>query len=180
MKNLKNPKRIIIFAGIILVIIGASVTAALILSQPKSSNAPEEEKTTQQPVMPKRKPSEKKADVADKLATEGKLEEGVKELDDAIKNTDNNEDKFVYQSRKATLLYNNGDTKAALGPAIEAYKLQETSASAAFVGQLALEHGDKATARDYYQKAIRHLDPQSPMVDEDKEYYEGIIAGMGQ
>lgn len=179
MKNLKNPKRIIIFAGVILVIIGISIATALILSQQKSSNSPQEGASEQKPAKLERKPSEKKADSADKLALEGDVEGGVKELDDAIKNTDDNSDKFIYYSRKATLLYNHGDLNGALSAAISAYQLEETSDSAAFVGQIARDKGDIATARDYYQKAITHINPDSPFADEDKKYYESIIAEMG-
>lgn len=176
MKNIKNPKRIIIFAGIILVLIIAGTATALILSQPKSSDTSSSGQNGQPQQKLERKPSEKKADSADKLALEGNVEGGVKELDDAIKNTDNDEDKFVYYSRKATLLYNSGDLSGALAPAISAYQLKETSDSAAFVGQIAREKGDRVMALDYYKKAVAHIDPSKPLAGEDKKHYEAVVA----
>ena len=177
MKNIKNPKRIIIFAVIILVLIIAGTAAALILSQPKSSDTSSGQDGEQAQKL-ERKPSEKKADSADKLALEGNVEGGVKELDDAIKNTDNDDDKFIYYTRKATMLYNNGDLDAAFAPAVSAYQIKETSDSAAFVGQIAREKGDRTTALDYYRKAIAHIDPNKPLADEDKKYYETVVADL--
>jgi len=178
MINIKNPKRIIIFAAVILVVIGISATAALILSQPKSSDTSSSGQDGQPAQKLERKPSEKKADSADKLALEGNVEGGVKELDDAIQNTDSDDDKFVYYTRKATLLYNSGDLEAAFAPAVSAYQIKETSDSAAFVGQIAREKGDRATALDYYRKAISHIDPSKPLADEDKKYYESVVAEL--
>ncbi|HEX6416196.1 MAG TPA: hypothetical protein VFZ62_01610 [Candidatus Saccharimonadales bacterium] len=178
MKNIKNPKRLIILAIIVIVIIIAGTATALILSQPKSSDTSSSGQNGQQTKQLERKPSEKKADSADKLALEGNVEGGVKELDAAIRDTDSDEDKFVYYSRKATLLYNNGDLAGALPPAVSAYQLKETSDSAAFVGQIAREKGDRPMALDYYRKAIQHIDPSKPLAAEDKKYYESVVADL--
>lgn len=172
---MKNRKRLIIFVIIIIVIIGASAATAIFLSQRNSSNDPQED-NKQTTATLERLPSEKKADEADKLARDGDVEGGARQLDEAIENTDDSYEKFVYYSRKATLLYNHGDLAGALDAALKAYELEKTSDSAAFVGQIAREKGDRAMALDYYKKAIPLIDPNDPFAGGDKVYYEGIIS----
>ena len=70
MKNIKNPKRIIIFAVIILVLIIAGTAAALILSQPKSSDTSSGQDGEQTQKL-ERKPSEKRLTAPTSLRLRG-------------------------------------------------------------------------------------------------------------
>jgi len=173
---MKKPRQLIIFAIIIVVVIGLSATAAILLSQKRSTTDQAKNSTT--PSVPQTLPSEKKADAADKLAYEGDVAGGVQQLDDAIKGTTDKHEQFVYYSRKATLLFNNGDLAGALDAAKKAYELENTSDSAAFVGQIALQKGDKTVALDYYKKAIDHIDPTDPFAKKDTQYYQSTISGL--
>lgn len=172
--RIKRPqKKHIIFIGIFVVVIGISATAAVLFTQYQASIAPPDEKKTIAGLQ--KLPSEKKADAADKLAYEGDINGGVQSLDDAIKNTTDLHEKFTYYSHKATILLNNQDFSAALTAALQAYEIEKTSSSAALVGQIAREKGDKAQALEYYKKAIKLIDKQDPFADEDKAYYEETV-----
>jgi tetratricopeptide (TPR) repeat protein len=120
-------------------------------------------------------PAETKAKEADKLAYEGNVDAGVKVLDQAISNTTVDSEKATYYSQKATLLYNDKKLDTAIADAIKAFELDKNSGNAAFVGQIALEKGDKDTASKYYKLAIDLIDKESPFWDEDTAYYQGII-----
>jgi len=175
----KPPKKQIIFAIILVVVIGVSATTAVLLSQYLATinqlNQPEIKKTVS---VPKKLPVEEKADTADKLAFEGNLGAGVQALDTEIANTSDPHAKFISYSRKATLLLNNHDAVGALAAAIKAYELEKTSSITAFVGQIAREKGDMLLAIEYYKKAIPLIDPEDPFADEDNAYYQGIITEL--
>jgi tetratricopeptide (TPR) repeat protein len=173
---MKRPKKLIILAGGIVLVIAASIVAAVILS--RYQIAVDQADTGTEPGLQDH-PAEKKADVADKLVYDGDLAAGVRELDVAIQATTDSYEQFVYYSRKATLLLNNNDLAGALIAATAAYGLQKTSDSAAFVGQIAREKGDTAVSIEYYKKAITLISQDDPFARQDKEYYEGVIRELG-
>jgi tetratricopeptide (TPR) repeat protein len=174
----KPQKKQIIFSIILVVVIGASATAATLFMQYQASIVPPPGKQETNIAGTQKLPVEEKADTAEQLAFEGDITAGVKTLDDAIKSTTDQHDKFVYYSHKATILLNNQDFPAALAAALQAYEVEKTSASAAFVGQIAQEKGDVAQATEYYKKAIELIDPEDPFADEDKAYYQGIVTEL--
>jgi len=176
---MSKRRRIIIFASIIVVIGAISATAAILLSQhnnnPATNNQPAGGTVTK---LPPRSPAENKADEADKAAFSGDVAGGVKQLDEAIQSTTNSEDQYIYYSRKATLLFNSNDLVGAMTAAKKAYELKKSSDSAAFVGQIAEKQGDKATAIDYYNKAISLINQDDPYAKDDKQYYQGIVSRL--
>jgi tetratricopeptide (TPR) repeat protein len=177
-----QKRRIIILGIIVVIIIGASIAAAIIISQQqnKSSSGDTSNGTNQSGVTPvQKKPSEKTAEAAEKKAFEGDVQGGVKQLDDAIENTSNKEDLYVFYSRKATLLLNNNMLPEALDAATKAYQARTSSDSAALVGQIASQQGNKTLAIEYYKKAIEHIDKEDPFSDEDKTYYQDTIKELG-
>lgn len=177
--NLKKPRRVIIFAIIIVVVAAAATAAAIWMSrQNGGSDSGEDQAGDGGSSVPAELPAERKADEADKLALDGDVQGGAKQLDEAIENTSDSFEKFIYYSRKATLLYNNNDFAGAQDAAIKAYAIQKTSDSAAFVGQIAKERGDKALALDYYKRAVAAIDNADPFADEDRAYYQGIISEL--
>jgi tetratricopeptide (TPR) repeat protein len=175
---MSKRRRIIIFASIIVVIGAISATVAILLSQ-RDNTA-----TTNQPTggtvtgLPPRSAAENKANEADKAAFSGDVAGGVKQLDEAIQNTSNSEDQYIYYSRKATLLFNNDDLAGAMIAAKQAYEIKKSSDSAAFVGQIAQKQGDKPMAIDYYNKAIGLINQDDPYAKDDKLYYQGIISQL--
>lgn len=178
-----QKRRIIILGSIVVIVIGVSIAVAIILSQQQnksSSNNGDNGGSNGDSAAPfQKKPSEKTADAADKAAYEGNVEGGVKQLDEAIASTSDNEDLYIYYSRKATLLFNNNMLAEAQDAATKAYDLHKSSDSAAFVGQIARQQGNTALAIEYYKKAIERLDKTDPFADEDKVYYQDTIKEMG-
>lgn len=175
---MKQHKQLIIFAAIIVVVIGASVAAALLLGgqEPASKQAKNDDKNVSGLERPA---AEKKADEVNKIAHEGSVDDGVKAYDEAIANTDDSHEKFIYYSEKATLLLNNDRPEDALPAAKKAVETEPNSSSAAFVAQIAVELGDTGLAREYYQKAIDLIDPADPMGKNDKAYYQAKLDELG-
>jgi tetratricopeptide (TPR) repeat protein len=170
---MKRPsKKVIIFAIIIVVVIGVSATAAIIISQQQIAK----EQAANDPVLQPPSPAEEKAEEAEKIAFEGDVASGVKTLEEAIKNTTDSHEKYIYYSNLATLLLNDNNLDAALPAAKSAYELEKSSDSAALVGQIARTKGNRAEAVEYYKKAVERLDATDPFSDEDKQYYEETIA----
>jgi len=176
-----QKRRIIILGIIVVVVIGLSIAAAVIISlqQNKSSSNDNNGSKPGGSTELKKKPAEKTADAADKKAFEGDVQGGVKQLDDAIANTSDNEDLYIFYSRKATLLLNNNMLADALVAAKKAYEARNSSDSAALVGQIASQQGNKTLAIEYYKKAIEHIDKTDPFADEDKAYYQTTITELG-
>jgi tetratricopeptide (TPR) repeat protein len=175
-----KKRRIIILAIIVVIAIGASATAAILLSQQQNkSSSNDGSKQGGESSIPAEKPAEKTADSADKSAFEGDVQGGVKQLDEAIKNTSDSEEQYIYYSRKATLLLNHNILPDALEAAKKAYELRNSSDSAALVGQVAQAQGNTALAIEYYKKAIEHLDTSDPFADEDRAYYQGLVTQLG-
>lgn len=169
---MKKRQKLIIFAGIIVIVAGASAGLAFFLSQQK---APDEQSSDTSVVQPA-SPAEKKSKEAEKIALNGDVPSGVKALEEAIKGTSDMNEKYIYYSNLATILLNDGKYDEALSAAKSAYELKKSSDSAALVGQVAREKGNKTEALDYYKKAIAAIDPADPFSDEDKKYYEEMIA----
>jgi tetratricopeptide (TPR) repeat protein len=174
---IKLQKKQILFAAIIIVVVGLSVTAAVLFSQYQASVRPDSDNkpatTSPKAVI------EEKADDAMKQAYEGDVSGGAASLDEAIKNTTDNHEKSVYYSRKATLLYNSQDLAGALAAALQAYELEKSSDSAALVGQFSKESGNNAQAIEYYKKAIELIDKADPYSNEDVKYYNSIVKELG-
>jgi tetratricopeptide (TPR) repeat protein len=175
-----QKRRIIILAIIVVIVIGASVATAIYFSNLQNqSSGPDDSPDKGGSSFPEKSPAEKTADNADKVAYEGNVDGGVKQLDDAIANTSDSKELYIFYSRKATLLFNNHRLPEALEAAKKAYEARNSSDSAALVGQIAQAQEDKALAVEYYKKAIEHLDKTDPFADEDKTYYQGIITELG-
>lgn len=172
-----KKRQLIIFGIILVVVIGGAIAAAFYFSQLSSKEAAQNQ-AKQSTTGFQKPPAEKKADVADKQAFEGNVEAGVKTLDDAIKNTTDKSEQFIYYSRKATLLFNHKSYGEALEAAKKAYDIDHTSDIAAFVGQIALAKGDKVTALEYYKHAVEFIDKEDPFSNEDTAYYQGIIKDL--
>jgi tetratricopeptide (TPR) repeat protein len=169
----KPQKKQIIFALIIVFVVGVSATAAILFSQYQALIKPVEDTKTEvavpQPVL------KKKTDDASKKAFEGDVAGGAAELDQAIENTNDANEKYTIYSHKATLLYNGGDLPGALVAALKAYEFKKSSDSAAVVGQFSRESENKPQAIEYYKKAIELIDKTDPYWDEDTEYYNSVI-----
>jgi tetratricopeptide (TPR) repeat protein len=181
------PKRRLITLGsIVVAVILASAAFAIYISQQQnksSSDGTNGSNSSQNgdgsSSLPEKSPAEKEADAADKKAYEGDVQAGVKQLDNAIENTSDKSDLYIFYSRKATLLLNNNMLADALEVAKKAYELRLSSDSAALVGQIAAQQGNKAVAIDYYKKAIERIDKNDPFADEDKTYYQGLVTELG-
>jgi tetratricopeptide (TPR) repeat protein len=170
----KPQKKQIIFALIIVFVVGVSATAAILFSQYQAlikpvENQKEAEATLPQPIL------KKETDNASKRAFEGDVAGGAAELDKAIENTNDANEKYIIYSHKATLLYNSGDLPGGLAAALKAYEFKKSSDSAAVVGQFSRESGNKPQAIEYYKKAIELIDKTDPYWDEDTEYYKSVI-----
>lgn len=174
---MKKHLRYSIFAAIIIVVVGASAAAAILLSPRNDSSVKKTNEKT--PTAQQAHPAEQKADEASKLAYAGDVQAGVDVLDAAIKGSSDTHAKFIYYSQKAILLFNNKNLDGALLAAKQAFELEQAVDSAAFVGQIARAKGDRATALDYYKKALALVDVEgNPMGQRDKEYYTGIVAEL--
>jgi tetratricopeptide (TPR) repeat protein len=179
--SMSKPRQLIIFAIIVVVLIGASVGAALWWSNYQVSKTSQTSKTGENsskgsPMQST--PAEKTADDADQLAYQGDVQAGVKKLDEAIENTSDNQELFTYYSRKATLLLNNNELSGALEAAKKAYTISTGSESGALVAQIAEQMGNKTLAAEYYQNAIDHVDKTDPYAKSDTEYYQSKIRAL--
>jgi len=175
----KIERKHIVFIVAIVVVVLVGVGSAIFLNHLKGVNKPDEKSDKTTAATPGKLPAEKKADAADKLAYEGNVQDGTRAFDEAIRNTTDSYEQFVYYSRKATLLLNNKDTEGALIAAKRAYELQKTSDSAAFVGQILRIKGDKTEALNFYKRAIELIDKTSPLANNDKAYYESVVIELG-
>ncbi len=176
---MKNKRRVIIFIVIIVVVIGIGVAAALILSnsaKPNTSiNSPQQGGSTA-----KQQQVTQTTNDATKQAYSGNVNGGVQQLNDAIKNTSDTHEKFVYYSNIATILFNNKDYAGALDAAMKAFAIEQTSDMAAFIGQIDRAKGDNQSSITYYNKAIQLIDPNNnPTAKNDKAYYMLMITQMG-
>lgn len=178
---MKNPRRLIIFAIIIVVVIALASGAAILWSNYQASksnssnnNGGNSSQTTSTP----QQVAQQTTDAADKLAYDGNVQGGVQKLNDAIKGTTNTQEQFLYYSSLATLLLNNNQLPDALAAAKSAYELNKVPGSAALVGQIAAQMGDKTTAITYYQYAIDHIDPSDPYAKSDKADYQNTINSL--
>jgi tetratricopeptide (TPR) repeat protein len=175
---MKKPnKKQIIFASIVVAVAGVSAAAAILLSQYQTSIAPDTDgpkKVIEEPY-----PAvEKKADEAIKQAYEGDVAGGAALLDKAAEDTNDTNEKYIFYTRKATLLYNSGDVANALTAAIKAYEFNKMSDSAALVGQFSRESGNLPQAITYYKKAIELIDKTDIYWDEDTKYYGRLVDQM--
>jgi tetratricopeptide (TPR) repeat protein len=176
---MKKSVRYAIIAAIIVVIIGVSAFAAFLMNKASETADQQQDRPTPQEESPATREAEKKAADADKLAAGGNVTEGVATLDRAISETNDSHSKFLFYSQKAILLYNDKKLPEALVAAKAAFDAEQNDDAAAFVGQIAREIGDKATAIDYYKKAQALVDASgSPMAEKDKKYYASVVAEL--
>ncbi|HSW78381.1 MAG TPA: hypothetical protein VLG36_06335 [Candidatus Chromulinivoraceae bacterium] len=179
---MKKSRRLIIFAIIIVVVIALAAGAAILWSNyqisksnsQKNGNGSNSSQSTTTP----QQVAQQTTDAADKLAYEGNVQSGVQKLNDAIKGATNTQEQFLYYSDLATLLLNNNQLPDALAAAKSAYELNKVSGSAALVGQIANQMGDKVTAATYYQYAIDHIDPTDTYGASDKADYQSILNSL--
>jgi len=175
---MKNKRQVIIFVGIIIVVIGIGIAVALMLS---NSAKPTSTTTSQGTTSAtKQQVTTQTTNNATKKADSGDVSGGVQQLNDAIKNTSDTHEKFVYYSNIATILFNNKDYVGALDAATKAFAIEQTSDMAAFIGQIERTKGDNASAITYYNKAIQLIDAtNNPTAKNDKAYYTLMISQMG-
>src|SRR6266496_2095878 len=150
---MKKYLRYIIIAGIVVVVVCASSAIAVSLSFRNSQTSNQQQGSTSSSDT-QSKQTTVKTNEADKLAADGDVQGGITVLDEAIKNSSDSHAKFLYLSQKALLLFNNNKLDDALVTAKLAFDQEQTQGGAAFVGQIARQKGDRATAIDYYKKAI--------------------------
>jgi len=176
---MKNKRQVIIFVAIIVAVVGIGVVVALVLSnsaKPTSTTASQGAASTTK----QQQAITKTANGAVKAADSGDVNGGIQQLNDAIKNTSDTHEKFVYYSNIATILFNNKDYAGALDAAMKAFAIEQTSDMAAFIGQIERTKGDSASAITYYNKAIRLIDAtDNPTAKNDKAYYTLMISQMG-
>lgn len=183
MAHMKKPRNLVIVAGVVLVVIVGGSIAVIAWSnyqtshsgntnQSGNSSSSSKSSSTPQAI------AQKTTDDAEKQAYNGNLQGGVQELNNAIQSTSDTSQKFMYYSQLATLLLNNNQLPSALDAAKKAYGLNQVTDSAALVGQIAAQMGDKPTAIQYYTDAINHIDPNDTYAQSDKTYYQGIISGL--
>ncbi len=172
---MKKPLRYAVFAAIAVLVIGVSAAAAIFFNL--QNEAAKKQAEQQTPAAAQVDPAEKKANDASKLAYEGDLQAGINALDAAINSSNDAHEKSVLYSQKGILLLNNKRFDDALAAAKQAFDLEQTVDSAAFVGQIARTKGDKPVALDYYKKALALVDAGGdPVGQADKDYYSSIIA----
>jgi len=172
----KPQKKQLLFGLVIIVVIIITTTTAVLFSQYQASIQPADIKKTK--VDSQKTVVEKKSDDAMKKAYEGDAAGGAAELDAAIAATNDSNEKYIFYSRKATLLYNSQDLPGALAAALKAYEFKKSSDSAALVGQFSRESGNTTQAIEYYKKAIELIDKADPYWDEDSVYYKAIVAEL--
>ncbi len=119
--------------------------------------------------------ADKQANDAEQLVVGGDITAAVKHLEMLTKRAETPFEKRVYISRKATLLYNDGQKQAALDTVKQALKVLPTAGDAAFAGQIAYDSGDRKAAGKFYSQALDLLDTKAPMYEKDKQYYEAVL-----
>lgn len=170
----KNRRRLLVFIVLIVIVIGASMATAYFVAQQQKNNEPSQTESD----VPARLPAENKSDEVEKIAYEGNVQKSTEAFDKAISETSDSYEKFIFYSRKATMLLNNNDVDGALGAAQSAYDIEKTSDSAAFVGQIAQQKGDTALALERYKNALELIDERDPFAQTDRAYYEGIVKDL--
>lgn len=118
------------------------------------------------------------ADADQKAAQQG-VDKGAAEFDSAIEATNDAKEKSQFMASKATLYFNDGKLDQALVYALEADKLHGSSAVSALVAQIYEAQNNKPKAVEYYKKASGLIDPQQPMAENDREYYQAKIKELG-
>lgn len=181
---MKKPRNLIIIAIILVVLIGGGVAAAIVWSHyqaPRGTTNGSGSNTNSSSGSNASTPkavAQQTANDAETLVYDGNLQAGVQKLNNAIQNTNDTSQQFIYYQQLATILFNNNQLADALTAAKKAYDLNQTSDSAAFVGQIAQQMGDKQTALQYYQYAVNRIDKNDIYAKSDTTYYQGIIASL--
>lgn len=183
---MKKPRNLIIIAIVILVLIVAGSIAVIWWSNYKTAHPNSTSNTSgnsgssgQLGAVTPVQAAQQTANDAQKIAYTSGVPAGVKALNDAIQNTTDTSQQFIYYEQLATILFNNNQLTDAITAAKKAYSLNQTSDSAAFVGQIAQQMGDKQTAIQYYQYAVDRIDKNDIYAQSDKTYYQGIITSLG-
>lgn len=108
----------------------------------------------------------------------GSFSGAVKQYDNALKNTSlTTEDRGDLLKGKATLYFNDNKLEDALAIAKEADNTAPTRFTAALIGDIYRDLGDKTNAVSYYNRAIERItmDGYGDLPFNDKDYYETRI-----
>lgn len=175
-----KKRKTLIFIGVIILVIGISVGAALGFNKVLNKRDSNDKDNSDIVVSADNNTALEASAKAEEQAFNGDLEGGLKTYDRAINSVSDSEAKASLYSNKATLLFNNGDYDQALKMAQQAYSLNSSPGYAAFIGQIARAKGDTTMALEYYKKARDSIDfENNPMAEFDEEYYSSIIAELG-
>ncbi len=158
-KKLFTKRRILVAAGILLLLAGASV-AGVITSQ-----------LVKQPDQPKQTQSglPENIDEVQNLRLQGKTEEANKKADEILNQTGtSNDTKYLLYVQKAQASLSAGDKKATLDFYTQAANVKPTQNIYTSIGEINYLLGNKDDAKAAYQKAITLIDPNSPLHDADK------------
>lgn len=186
-RTMRKPRNLIIIAIIVVVLIIAGSVGAILWSNyqtahPGSSSANGQSgsngTSSGSAALTPQQVARNTADDAEKLASNGNVQGGAQALNNAIKNTTDTSQLFIYYSQLAAMLLNANQLPDALTAAKQAYTLNQTSDSGALVGEIAALMGDKPTAIQYYTNAINHIDPNDMYAQSDKQYYQSVISNL--
>jgi len=98
---------------------------------------------------------------ADELVQKGDYAGAQKLLDEERAKTTNVQDQIALYLSQASVALNAGNYVDAQTYAVAANKLSPTANTAALLGYIAAQAGDKTAAKTYYQKAINMLDKKA-------------------
>ena len=116
---------------------------------------------------------------ADQKAQTGKVDDGAKVYDEAIKDTKDQREKSELMTDKAGLYYNQGDRETALELTLQANALYATTAASELTAQIYEEKGNKAKAIEFYKKAANLIDTSQPQGSSDRQYYLAKVKELG-
>lgn len=170
-KRISTRKRWIIGITVLLLLVSGVVGVWFFLNSQK--------KPTSQQDQPLNQETHKTISNAQVLASNGKVDAAKMAYDTAIKNTNDNSQKSILFSQKATLLFNKRLYDEALVAALQAESAQKDAAIESFIAQIYEKKGDKQQAIVYYQKAILLVDSSQAIADSDIQYYKSVIHRLG-
>ena len=168
-KHSSRKKRWIVSFVLILVLCGVIVAWFVVTREKKTTPQTQDiNKATSQTVSD-----------AQALANNGKVDAAKAAYDAAAKNTNDNDQKSIFLSQKATLLFNNAQYEEALVVALEAESAKKDATAEGFIAQIYEKKGDKQKAIEYYQSALVLVDKSQPTSDVDIQYYQSVIRRLG-
>lgn len=171
-KHFPRKKRWIIGAILVVILVAAAVSAGTWFVVNRN----------QQPTVQTQdviKATSQTVSSAQALANNGKLDEAKAAYDNAAKNASDDDQKSIFLSQKATLLFNTGNYDEALVVALEAESAKKDAAIEGFIAQIYEKKGDKQKAIEYCQNAIDLVDKSQSVSDSDIQYYQSVIRRLG-